>query len=107
MVNQYLSHSMPKSAGNPALFLTKGSANGFNKINGLAKQVLKSPILDSTARGRRGRLVAARWLELKDTSEWRERLPLGFGRKSAHARGRSGVVLVVCHLADRHGLRPR
>jgi hypothetical protein len=37
MVNQYLSHSMPKSAGNPALFLTKGSGNGFNKIKGLAE----------------------------------------------------------------------
>jgi hypothetical protein len=102
MVNQSLSHSMPKSAGNPALFLTKGSGNGFNKINGLAKQVLKSPILDSNARGGRGRPVAVRWLELKDTLEWRERLPLGFGRKSAHARGRSGVAS-----AGRHGLRPR
>jgi hypothetical protein len=60
MVNQYLSHSMPKSAGNPGLFLTKGSGNGFNKINGLAKQVLKSPILDSNARGARGRPVAVR-----------------------------------------------
>src|SRR3979411_1690277 len=60
MVNQYLSHSMPKSAGNLALFLTKSSGNGFNKINGLAKQVLKSPILDSKARGRRGRAVAGR-----------------------------------------------
>src|SRR6266571_5317408 len=101
MVNQYLSHSMPKSAGNPALFLTKGSGNGFNKINGLVKQVLKSPILDSTARGRRGLLSPVGWLELKDTSEWRERLPLGFGRKSAHVRGRSGVAS-----AGRHGLRP-
>jgi hypothetical protein len=107
MVNQYLSHSMPKSAGNPALFLTKSSGNGFNKIKGLAKQILKSSILDSNARGARGRPVAVRWLGLKDTLEWRERLPLGFGRKSAHARGRSGVALVVCHLAGRHGLRPR
>jgi hypothetical protein len=107
MVNQSLSHSMPKSAGNPALFLTKSSDNGFNKIKGLPKQVLKSPILDSKARGARARPVAVRWLELKDTLEWRERLPLGFGRKSAHARGRSGVVLVVCHLAGRHRLRPR
>ena len=57
--------------------------------------------------GGEGVLSPVRWLELKDTSEWRERLPLSFGRKSAHARGRSGVVLVVCHLADRHGLRPR
>src|SRR5216683_4527279 len=47
-------------AGNPALCLTKGSGNGFNKINGLAKQVLKSPILDSTARGGRGCPVAGR-----------------------------------------------
>jgi len=107
MVNQYLSHSMPKSAGNPALFLTNSSGNGFNKIKGLAKQILKSSILDSNARGARGRPVAVRWLGLKDTLEWRERLPLGFGRKSAHARGRSGVALVVCHLAGRHGLRPR
>jgi hypothetical protein len=30
---------MPKSAGNPALFFTKGSGNGFNKIKGLAKQI--------------------------------------------------------------------
>jgi hypothetical protein len=37
MVNQYLSHSMPKSAGNPALFLTKSSRNGFNEIKGLAE----------------------------------------------------------------------
>ena len=98
---------MPKSAGNPALFLTKSSGNGFNKINGLVKQVLKSPILDSKARaGGEGVLSPAGWLDLKDTLEWRERLPLGFGRKSAHARGRSGVVLAVCHLAGRHGLRP-
>jgi hypothetical protein len=101
MVNQSLSHSMPKSAGNPALFLTKSSDNGFNKIKGLAKQVLKSPILDSKARGARARPVAVRWLELKDTLEWRERLPLGFGRKSAHARGRSGVAF-----PGRHRLRP-
>jgi len=91
---------MPKSAGNPALFLTKSRGNGFNKINGLAKQVLKSPILDSKARAR-VRLVAVRWLELKDTLEWRERLPLGFGRKSAHVRGRFAVAS-----AGRHGLRP-
>jgi hypothetical protein len=37
MVNQYLSHSMPKSAGNPALFLTKASGNGFNKIKGVGE----------------------------------------------------------------------
>jgi hypothetical protein len=37
MVNQYLSHSVPKSAGNPALFSTKTPRNGFNKINGLTE----------------------------------------------------------------------
>src|ERR1700682_4542018 len=61
MVNQYLSHSMPKSAGNPALFLTKGSRNGFNK--GWLKQVLTSPSLDSNARlaraSCRGQMVGA------------------------------------------------
>jgi hypothetical protein len=102
MVNQSLSHSMPKSAGNPALFLTKSSGNGFNKINGLAKQILKSPILDSKARWARASCRRSRWSELKDTLEWRERLPLGFGRKSAHARGRFGVAF-----PGRHRLRPR
>jgi hypothetical protein len=40
-------------------------------------------------------------LKLKDTLQWRERLPLDFGRKSAAARGRSGVASL-----DRHGSPP-
>ena len=43
-------------------------------------------------RGGRGRPAADQIVELKDTLEWRERLPLDFGRESAHARGRSGVA---------------
>jgi hypothetical protein len=97
---------MPKSAGNSSLFLAKSSGNGFNNINGLAKQILKSPILDSKARWARASCRRSRRLELKDTLEWRERLPLGFGRKSAHVRGRFGVALAVCHSARRHGLQP-
>jgi len=38
------------------------------------------------------RIVEPRIFELKDLSEWRERLPLDFGRECAQARRRSGMA---------------